>query len=185
MIITYGGRGSMKTVEMMKKALEYENAQGGTKMRKITKEYVKGVQENNELTVISPPTVPEYVAKWFEENKADLEKAIGEYIYLFDFHEKVANPFFDFMGSMRRKPLETLILMQYGYYVEKEVERLYVVKLPKEVGCLDYFLTKLKGKVDITCSFGYTGQPEYHLTEAEIRGIWDGYMELAKEVESE
>lgn len=29
MIITYGGRGSMKTVEMMKKALEYENAQGG------------------------------------------------------------------------------------------------------------------------------------------------------------
>ncbi|MBC1734971.1 hypothetical protein HB992_09845 [Listeria seeligeri] len=26
---SYGGRGSMKTIEMMKKALEYENAQGG------------------------------------------------------------------------------------------------------------------------------------------------------------
>ncbi|MBC6123109.1 DUF1642 domain-containing protein [Listeria seeligeri] len=152
-------------------------------MRKITKEYVKGMLENNELTVISPPKVPEYVAKWFEENKGDLEYSIWEYLYYFREHEVDSTDFFNFMNSADTNPIGTLILMQYGYYVEKEVERLYVVKLPQEVGCLNHFLTKLKGKVDITCSFGYTGQPEYHLTEAEIRGIWDGYMELAKEVE--
>ncbi|MGJ6136695.1 hypothetical protein ACSDIF_02160 [Listeria monocytogenes] len=47
-------------------------------MRKITKEYVKGVQENNELTVISPPTVPEHVAKWFEENNLGWIYGISE-----------------------------------------------------------------------------------------------------------
>ncbi|MBC2234145.1 DUF1642 domain-containing protein [Listeria seeligeri] len=152
-------------------------------MKKITTDYVKGTKNYKQITDDTTPTVPEFVAKWFEENKGDLEYSIWKYIYNFDEHGEKSDDFYSFMNNAGNKPIETLILMQYGYYVEKEVERLYVVKLPQEVECFDYFLTKLKGKVDITCSFGYTGQPEYHVTEAEIRGSWDGYMELAKEVE--
>ncbi|MBC6130530.1 DUF1642 domain-containing protein [Listeria seeligeri] len=152
-------------------------------MRKITKEYVKGTKNYKQITDDTTPTVPEFVAKWFEENKRDLDFNIWDYIYNDMQEDREDDEFYDFMNSNALKPIETLVMMQYGYYVEKGVERLYVVKLPQEMGCYDYFLTKSNGKVDITCSFGYTGQPEYHLTEAEIRGIWDGYMELAKEVE--
>ncbi|MIK76715.1 hypothetical protein ARW27_11280 [Listeria monocytogenes] len=45
-------------------------------MKKITKEYVKGMRVHNELTVISPPTVPECVAKWFEEELAEAKEMV-------------------------------------------------------------------------------------------------------------
>ncbi|EGP7421077.1 DUF1642 domain-containing protein [Listeria monocytogenes] len=152
-------------------------------MRKITKEYVKGTKNYKQIPDATTPTVPEFVAKWFEEHKATLEFNIWDYIYDDMQEDREDDEFYDFMNSNDLNPIETLVMMQYGYYVEKEVERLYVVKLPQDMEHFDYFLTKLKGKVDITCSFGYTGQSEYHLTEAEIRSVWDGYMELAKEVE--
>ncbi|EAH2476598.1 DUF1642 domain-containing protein [Listeria monocytogenes] len=91
-------------------------------MKKITKEYVKGMRVHNELTVISPPTVPECVAKWFEENKRDLEYSIWEYIYDFGENGENSNDFFSFMNNTDNKPIRTLILMQYGYYIAKEVE---------------------------------------------------------------
>lgn len=152
-------------------------------MKKITKEYVKGTKNYKQITDDTTPTVPEFVAKWFEENKRDLEFNIWNYIYN-DMHEdREDNEFYDFMNSNDLKPIETLFMMQYGYYIEKEVERLYIVKLPQEFEYFDYFLTKSNVKVGITCLEGYPRNPKYHLTEAEIRGIWDGYMELAKEVE--
>ncbi|HEM1008943.1 TPA: DUF1642 domain-containing protein [Listeria monocytogenes] len=117
-----------------------------------------------------------------EENKRDLDFNIWDYIYNDMQGDREDDEFYDFMNSNALKPIETLVMMQYGYYVEKGVERLYVVKLPQEMGCYDYFLTKSNGKVDITCFEGYPRNLKYHLTEAEIRGIWDGYMELAKEV---
>ncbi|HAA5590989.1 TPA_asm: hypothetical protein GF822_14980 [Listeria monocytogenes] len=72
-------------------------------MKKITKEYVKGTIEHDELTVISPPTVPEY-------------------IYDFGENGENSNDFFSFMNNTDNKPIRTLILMQYGYYIAKEVE---------------------------------------------------------------
>ncbi|EKM3937484.1 hypothetical protein PUT52_003027 [Listeria monocytogenes] len=47
-------------------------------MKKITKEYVKGMRVHNELTVISPPTVPECVAKWFEEELAEAKEMVAK-----------------------------------------------------------------------------------------------------------
>ncbi|MBV1170042.1 DUF1642 domain-containing protein [Listeria monocytogenes] len=152
-------------------------------MRKITKEYVKGTKNYKQITDATTPTVPEFVAKWFEENKRDLDFNIWDYIYNDMQEDREDDEFYDFMNSNALKPIETLVMMQYGYYVEKGVERLYVVKLPQEMGCYDYFLTKSNGKVDITCFEGYPRNLKYHLTEAEIRSVWDGYMELAKEVE--
>ncbi|EJS6504966.1 DUF1642 domain-containing protein [Listeria monocytogenes] len=127
--------------------------------------------------------MPECVAKWFEENKRDLESSIWSYIYCDMREDKEYDAFYDFMNSYDLNPIETLITMQYGYYVEKEVEQLYVVKIPQAVEYFDYFLTKSNGKFDITCRSGYPEHPKYHLTEAEIRSVWDGYMELAEEVE--
>lgn len=152
-------------------------------MRKITKEYVKGTKNYKQITDATTPTVPEFVAKWFEENKRDLDFNIWDYIYNDIQEDREDDEFYDFMNSNALKPIETLVMMQYGYYVEKGVERLYVVKLPQEMGCYDYFLTKSNGKVDITCFEGYPRNLKYNLTEAEIRSVWDGYMELAEEVE--
>ncbi|MBF2653943.1 DUF1642 domain-containing protein [Listeria seeligeri] len=155
-------------------------------MKKTTKEYVKGVQGNNELTVISPPTVPECVAKWFEENKRDLEYSIWEYIYDFGENGENSNDFFSFMNNTDNKPIRTLILMKYGYYVEKEVEKRYIVNLPHtlEDWPFLFFLQKIDSGIRIVNCPNYPeNAPSYGLTEAEIRGVWDGYMELAKEVE--
>ncbi|EIS9945764.1 DUF1642 domain-containing protein [Listeria innocua] len=91
-------------------------------MKKITKEYVKGTKSYKQLTGEVSPTVPGCVAKWFEENKTDLEVSIWRYIYNFDAHEEEPTDFYDFMNSYDNKPVETLIMMQCGYYIEKEVE---------------------------------------------------------------
>ncbi|WP_270997862.1 DUF1642 domain-containing protein [Listeria seeligeri] len=160
-------------------------------MKKITTDYVKGTKNYKQISDDTTPTVPGCVAKWFEENKTDLEYSIWEYIYDFGENGENSNDFFSFMNNTDNKPLETLIMMQYGYYVEKEVKQLYVVEIPSDRGQYVFFLTKLNGKVAITRSLGYPvstsrhkeGNSDYHLTEAEIRSVWDGYMELAEEVE--
>ncbi|EOI7899345.1 DUF1642 domain-containing protein [Listeria monocytogenes] len=68
-------------------------------MKKITKEYVKGTKSYKQLTGEVSPTVPGCVAKWFEENKTDLEVSIWRYIYNFDAHEEEPTDFYDFMNS--------------------------------------------------------------------------------------
>ncbi|EAD7196935.1 DUF1642 domain-containing protein [Listeria monocytogenes] len=150
-------------------------------MKKITKEYVKGTKNYKQIPDATTPTVPEFVAKWFEEHKATLEFNIWDYIYDDMREDKEYDAFYDFMNSYDLNPIETLIMMQCGYYIEKEVEPLYVVKIPQAVEYFDYFLKVVDGQVTISCRSGYPDQPEYHLTEAEIRSVWDGYMELAEE----
>ncbi|EGI1284618.1 DUF1642 domain-containing protein [Listeria seeligeri] len=160
-------------------------------MKKITTDYVKGTKNYKQISDDTTPTVPEFVAKWFEEKKNNLESSIWSYIYCDMREDKEYDAFYDFMNSYDLNPIETLIMMQYGYYVEKEVKQLYVVEIPSDRGQYVFFLTKLNGKVAITRSLGYPvstsrhkeGNSDYHLTEAEIRGVWDGYMELAEEVE--
>ncbi|EAG8523439.1 DUF1642 domain-containing protein [Listeria innocua] len=154
-------------------------------MKKITKEYVKGTKNYKQITDDTTPTVPEFVAKWFEENKGELDYNIWKYIREWDYHLE-RNAFYDFMNDGRQKSLETLILMQYGYYVEKEVEKRYIVKLPHtlEDWPFLFFLQKIDSGIRIVNIHNYPeNDPRYCLTEAEIRGVWDGYMELAKEVE--
>ncbi|EPP0992800.1 DUF1642 domain-containing protein [Listeria monocytogenes] len=90
-------------------------------MKKITQEYVEGVKDYNGLTVIKTPVVSEAVADWFEENKNDLGLEIWMYIYNFDKHKNECDSFCMFMNDKSGKQLETLVFMQYGYYVQKEV----------------------------------------------------------------
>lgn len=151
-------------------------------MKKITTDYVKGTKNYKQISDDATPTVPEFVAKWFEENKGKLDYNIWKYIRDWECHPK-ESAFHNFMNDYRQEALETLILMQYGYYVEKEVEQLYVVEIPQGVEYFANFLKVVDGQVTISCRSGYPDQPEYHLTEAEIRSVWDGYMELAEEVE--
>ncbi|MBC1353805.1 DUF1642 domain-containing protein [Listeria innocua] len=90
-------------------------------MKKITQEYVKGIKEHNGFAVIKTPVVSEGVANWFEENKEELEQNIWKYIYYFDDYMQDIDDFPVFISNCLEKPLETLIAMQYGYYVEKEI----------------------------------------------------------------
>lgn len=71
--------------------------------------------------MIKAPVVPQFVADWFEQNKEGLEYRIGKYIYDFNIHAQESDAFYRFMNNVIGKPLETLISMQYGYYVQKEV----------------------------------------------------------------
>ncbi|EAC4387065.1 hypothetical protein WO65_13320 [Listeria monocytogenes] len=90
-------------------------------MKKITQEYVEGVKEHNGFTVIKAPIVSEAVANWFEENKNNLEVNLFYYIYNLDEKRENEDDFFAFIVDDYVKPLETLVSMQYGYYVQKEV----------------------------------------------------------------
>lgn len=65
--------------------------------------------------------VPQFVADWFEANKDNLGLEIWMYIYNFDKHKNECDSFCMFMNDKTGKQLETLISMQYGYYVQKEV----------------------------------------------------------------
>ncbi|EAC2573205.1 hypothetical protein H9Z16_000042 [Listeria monocytogenes] len=90
-------------------------------MKKITQEYVEGVKDHNGFTVIKAPIVSEAVANWFEENKNNLEVNLFYYIYNLDEKRENEDDFFAFIVDDYVKPLETLVSMQYGYYVQKEV----------------------------------------------------------------
>ncbi|EBF5125602.1 hypothetical protein FH002_12910 [Listeria monocytogenes] len=92
-------------------------------MKKITQEYVEGIKDHNGLTVIKAPVVSEGVANWYEENKEGLEENIWKYIYYFDEHMQDIEDFPVFISNCLEKPLETLVSMQYGYYVQKDVSR--------------------------------------------------------------
>ncbi|HAC3348402.1 hypothetical protein DVB96_08195 [Listeria monocytogenes] len=64
--------------------------------------------------------VYEVEADWFEANKDNLGLEIWMYIYNFDKHKNDCDSFCMFMNDKSGKQLETLISMQYGYYVQKE-----------------------------------------------------------------
>ncbi|EAD5794073.1 DUF1642 domain-containing protein [Listeria monocytogenes] len=94
--------------------------------------YLMTFDENNktiwvaEDLLLSPAPVlkvPQFVADWFERNKEELEYRIGKYIYDFNIHAQESDAFYRFMNNVIGKPLETLVSMQYGYYVQKEVSK--------------------------------------------------------------
>lgn len=92
----------------------------------------KYVEKNTVIELISEldepqkVVVPQFVAEWYEENKANLEYNIWEYIYNWDRQNvPQIKRWFDYSSN---KPFQTLINMkQFGYEVEKEPK--YIVKL--------------------------------------------------------
>lgn len=80
------------------------------------------------------PTVPQFVADWYEEHKDDFEHCIHEEPEI--IRKKIAfddlDDFHNWFNFASNKPVETLVKMKlYGYEIEKE--KLYEVFL-KDVG---------------------------------------------------
>lgn len=76
------------------------------------------------------PTVPQYVADWYEENKDDFEFSL--YTLVTEFRQRKLNKkLHTWYGNLENKPTETLVMMhKFGYEVKKE--KLYTVKFSNE-----------------------------------------------------
>ncbi|EKL0520843.1 DUF1642 domain-containing protein [Listeria monocytogenes] len=131
-----------------------------------------------ERELLSPAPVlkvPQCVADWYEKYKCALEYSIWKYIYEWA-DQDYESDFYSFMNHACNNPIETLIKMKYGYEVEKEP--LYYVQL------ITIFLGYLNERNDGRRSLSDSVQNDIfktQFTEAEIRSVWDGYMELAEE----
>ncbi|MEG9233358.1 DUF1642 domain-containing protein [Lactococcus lactis] len=96
------------------------------------------------------PVVPEFVAKWHEEHKDDLESSI--YRLCIEFNQKVVNTLKtktkleNWLDYTENKPIETLIRMQEGYTVEKShsahTDKLSVEKLQEQLNTAKKALTE-------------------------------------------
>ncbi|WP_375151930.1 DUF1642 domain-containing protein, partial [Enterococcus mundtii] len=67
------------------------------------------------------PIVPKFVAEWFEDAKDDLENPIFyECVRVMEICREDRNEFQQWFANSKNKAIETLILMENGYEVEKE-----------------------------------------------------------------
>ncbi|EPT6800014.1 DUF1642 domain-containing protein [Listeria innocua] len=135
----------------------------------------------SDLALVKLPRIPQYVADWFEEKKNNLESSIWSYIYCDMREDKEYDAFYDFMNSYDFNPIETLIMMQYGYYVEKEVEPIYYVKLADSG--LDYLnVNKETGQKHVANNEELTSY-KTRFTESEIKDINENYWAFRVPVE--
>ena len=73
------------------------------------------------------PSVPQFVADWYENHKDDLEYDIWE--YLIHWGEQQSSEFYEWMNYASNKPIQTLFSMhQFGYTVIKEKHYIVSVK---------------------------------------------------------
>lgn len=77
------------------------------------------------------PVVPQFVAKWYEENKDDFEvylfQCIGEVVESYD--KDSSSKFEDWLMSEDTEVIQTLVNMhQFGYEVEKEKRYTVTIK---------------------------------------------------------
>ena len=79
------------------------------------------------------PVVPQFVADWYEENKADFEFNVWDWIAFRNELEKLENKEFNaWINDGEDNPIQTLVNMhQFGYEVEKE--KRYSVKIKGEI----------------------------------------------------
>lgn len=127
------------------------------------------------------PVVPKFVADWYEEHIGT-----GEFEYLlYNLHidyykQKLDGEFKKWIGNgSTTKPIQTLVAMyQFGYEVEPEKEKLYIVKIPNSNGSNTYFTKDENGKVGLSNVFWDL------LTEEEIKEENEWAWEFAKEVEA-
>lgn len=83
---------------------------------------------------INKPTVPQFVADWYEEHKDNLEFNIFDFVYRFD--QNAEFDFKDWFDDFNTKPIQNLVNMhQFGYEVKKE--KRYIVKM-KKVGDVSF-----------------------------------------------
>lgn len=81
------------------------------------------------------PVVPQCVADWYEEHKANFESDLWE--YLVDWEQRKPNDFKEWIQKEGTQPIITLVSMhQFGYEVEKETKYRVRVKGVSEYSTL-------------------------------------------------
>ena len=129
------------------------------------------------------PTVPQFVADWYEKNKDDLEYNL--YKLCIDFREqKLCADLHGWFNDDNHKCIETLVKMKlFGYEVEKE--KLYIVEIPNPNDFIDNhsrLARNYKGKVVLEVQDWLNTDESYELTEAEIKEDFEWAWQFAKEV---
>ncbi|SNG89038.1 phage protein [Streptococcus pneumoniae] len=78
--------------------------------------------------------VPQFVADWYEENKASFEFNVWDWIAFRDEAKKSENrEFNNWINNSRENPIQTLVNMhQFGYEVEEEKRYTVVTKATKQ-----------------------------------------------------
>ncbi len=145
--------------------------------------------EGRDYIVVEKPTVPKFVAEWYEE-KDNIERAI--YWECIAHQERVSSykpsetdEFGEWFTDTDNKPIETLINMKYGYEVEKEQK--YVIEFPNIAGSDERYLVQGDdGDLWIDGGLDYLQRhdlPKHTFTEEEIKSFDPNYMVFAKKVE--
>lgn len=96
-----------------------EAVQKLSKVARISVAYAEDLYDS----FFEKPVVPQFVAKWYEENKDDFEvylfQCIGEVVESYD--KDSSSKFEDWLMSEDTEVIQTLVNMhQFGYEVEKE-----------------------------------------------------------------
>lgn len=125
------------------------------------------------------PSVPQFVSDWFEHNKNDLDFAI------YQLGEKYNKGVLDedmerWYGNYQDKPIEKLILMQYGYTVQEE--KLYFMPVPFAAEGL-YYMKTFDGELCVRVT---TGNKDFcKFTKEELTKHFPGMEDKSVEVSDE
>ena len=131
------------------------------------------------------PSVPQFVADWYEDNEGDFE--FNLYTLCLDYNNcEVDKKLSDWFCDKHNKPLETLVNMhQFGYEVEKE--KLYTARL-KLISFKRYsYINRKKDEKRLFISDldELTDVYQTHFTQAELEelDVWNNSAFEIKEVE--
>ena len=104
-----------------------------------TSEVLKDLKQLDEPQKV---VVPKFVADWYEENKDDFEFNVWDWIAFRNEPEKLENKEFSYwINDCEGNPIQTLVNMhQFGYEVEVEKEKRYIVKLKNNTKEVDYLV---------------------------------------------
>ena len=127
----------MKKRELIKKYNGKLNVRLNLQMIQIYKEFIRDLQQLDEPQKV---VVPQFVADWYEENKDDFEFNVWDWIAFRNEPEKLENKEFNYwINDGEGNPIQTLVNMhQFGYEVEKEKEKRYMVKMKGLSECYNY-----------------------------------------------
>ncbi|KFN87247.1 hypothetical protein H702_07150 [Streptococcus equinus JB1] len=139
----------------------------------------------NQINEPEKPTVPQYVADWYEEHKQNIEMYITNLCIDYVLHKEcIDDKVADWYTYLDNKPIQTLVNMhQFGYGVEKE--KLYTVELPNPNDAGHVVLYKDKnGKITIEwdCAEDWKRFEGVKLTESEIKKDFAWTWQFAEEV---
>lgn len=118
--------------------LIYSYQRVGMLCNKVSTDIV--IKELQELKKSLKPSVPKFVADWYEENKHDLEFKIFDYINRFD--QQTPSYFKDWINDTDINAIQILEDMhRFGYTIEKE--KCYIVTIKgtkKTTQVLNYYI---------------------------------------------